>query len=181
MRRLAVEFGIQTMLKIAIDGGESRMVELSESKNSISVNGHNHHIDFIKLESGHFHLICDNKSFDVELESINTDEKSLVLVLNGIRHEVKLKDKYDDLLERLGLDKTLAKKDSSVKAPMPGLVLDIVVTPGQHVEKDSPLIILEAMKMENVIKAQGPGVVKKIFINKGSTVEKNAVLIEYEA
>ncbi len=169
------------MLKVAIDGGESRIIELSESKRTVNVNGNDHVIDFIKLDSGHFHLICDNKSFDVELESFNRDEKSLVLVLNGIRHEVKLKDQYDELLERLGLDKTSAKKDSSVKAPMPGLVLDILVALGQEVQKDSPLIILEAMKMENVIKAQGPGVIKKIFINKGSTVEKNSLLIEYEA
>ncbi len=169
------------MLKIAVDGAESRTIEISENKKSANVNGQLHDIDFIQLEPGHFHLICDQKSFDVEIESINTDEKSLVLILNGTRHDIKIKDRYDDLLERLGLDKTIVKKDSNIKAPMPGLVLDIVVTPGQQVEKDTPLIILEAMKMENVIKSQGPAIIKNILITKGSTVEKNAVLIEFEA
>jgi biotin carboxyl carrier protein len=63
---------------------------------------------------------------------------------------------------------------------MPGLVLNIMAEEGQSVEKDTPLIILEAMKMENVIKSPAQGVVKKINAIKGQAVEKNAVLIEFQ-
>jgi biotin carboxyl carrier protein len=66
-----------------------------------------------------------------------------------------------------------------VKAPMPGMVLQILVSAEQEVEKDSALLILEAMKMENVIKSPAAGKVKRIAIEKGVAVEKNTVLIEF--
>jgi len=68
----------------------------------------------------------------------------------------------------------------NVKAPMPGLVLDILVEPGQSVQKGDNLLILEAMKMENIIKASGSGVVKNIPVHKKDAVEKNQLLIEME-
>jgi biotin carboxyl carrier protein len=61
---------------------------------------------------------------------------------------------------------------------MPGLVLKILAEPGQAVNKGDSLIILEAMKMENVIKATGPGTVKAICVNEKDTVDKNQLLIE---
>ncbi|HNM32873.1 MAG TPA: biotin/lipoyl-binding protein, partial [Chitinophagales bacterium] len=66
------------------------------------------------------------------------------------------------------------------KAPMPGLVLDILVEAGQAVNKGDNLIILEAMKMENIIKASGSGTVKSIHVQKKDAVEKNQLLIEME-
>jgi biotin carboxyl carrier protein len=102
-------------------------------------------------------------------------------MLNGQRQVINVKDRFDDLLQQLGMDSSSVRKDTSVKAPMPGLVLEVVVQAGQSVEKDSPLLILEAMKMENVIKSPGTGVVSKIHVQKGATVEKNAILIEFEA
>lgn len=63
----------------------------------------------------------------------------------------------------------------NVKAPMPGLVLDILVEAGQSVNKGDNLLILEAMKMENIIKASGNGVVKNININKKMRLKKPVI------
>jgi len=60
------------------------------------------------------------------------------------------------------------------------MVLEVNIEAGQEVAKDDQLLILEAMKMENVIKAPGDGVVKKIHIEKGNPVEKNQLMIEME-
>jgi len=89
-----------------------------------------------------------------------------------------LKDKYDELLQQLGMDKMFAQKVNDLKAPMPGLVLDILVSEGQAIQKGDSLLILEAMKMENNLKATNDAVVKKIKVLKGDKVEKNTVLIE---
>ena len=62
---------------------------------------------------------------------------------------------------------------------MPGMVLNILVTEGQDIKKGDPLIVLEAMKMENVLKSPTDGIVKKINVNKGIAVEKNQVLIQF--
>jgi biotin carboxyl carrier protein len=69
---------------------------------------------------------------------------------------------------------------NELKAPMPGLVVDFLVEIGQEVQTGDKLMILEAMKMENVIKASGQGIVKKINVIKGQSVEKSQILIEFE-
>ncbi|MEM7382618.1 MAG: acetyl-CoA carboxylase biotin carboxyl carrier protein subunit, partial [Bacteroidota bacterium] len=73
-----------------------------------------------------------------------------------------------------------AKDVSSIEAPMPGLILDISVSEGQEVNEGDPLLILEAMKMENVITSPRNGVVKSVPISQGETVEKKHLLIEFE-
>jgi biotin carboxyl carrier protein len=62
---------------------------------------------------------------------------------------------------------------------MPGLIVDIKVEAGQEVKKGDPILILEAMKMENIIKSPGDGVVKAIKVNPRDNVEKNQVLIQF--
>jgi biotin carboxyl carrier protein len=63
---------------------------------------------------------------------------------------------------------------------MPGMVLDVKVTEGDAVKKGDALLVLEAMKMENIIRSTGAGVVKKIHVKKGVAVEKSQVLIRFE-
>ena len=63
---------------------------------------------------------------------------------------------------------------------MPGLILEINIEEGQEVKENDPLLILEAMKMENVINSPRDGVIKSIAVSQGNTVEKNALLIEFE-
>jgi biotin carboxyl carrier protein len=75
------------------------------------------------------------------------------------------------------MDKLHSAKVNELKAPMPGLVLDIVVSEGQEVKKGDALVVLEAMKMENILKSPADVVVKKISVKKGTAVEKNQVLV----
>jgi acetyl/propionyl-CoA carboxylase alpha subunit len=91
-----------------------------------------------------------------------------------------ISDRYDELLRSLGMDKAMGAKVNELKAPMPGLVLDIRVTEGQSVAKGEAVIVLEAMKMENILKAPADVVVKKIVAKKGNAVEKNQVLVTFE-
>jgi biotin carboxyl carrier protein len=65
-----------------------------------------------------------------------------------------------------------------LKAPMPGLVVDIPVKEGDTVSKGDTLVILEAMKMENALKAVADATVKKIAVTKGQAVDKNTLLIQ---
>ena len=68
-----------------------------------------------------------------------------------------------------------------LKAPMPGLVGRVQVQPGEQVAAGAPLVVLEAMKMENELKAGAPGVVKSVRVVSGEAVEKGQVLVEFEA
>ncbi len=135
--------------------------------------------DLSKLQENNYHVIKNDVSYNVEVASFNPEEKEIVFKINGRKYPVKVQDKLDLLLEKLGIDKASSTKLNDVKAPMPGLILSIEVSEGQEVKKGDPLLILEAMKMENVIKAPGDGTVKSIVASQGDSVEKNQVIIQF--
>lgn len=131
-------------------------------------------------QDGRFHVLMNDKSYSVEVIEIKAEEKTLIMKVNNAIQTVVLKDRFDDLLKSLGMEGASKAKLKDIKAPMPGMVLNIMVEAGAEVKKDDALIILEAMKMENVIKSPAEGKVKSVKVEKGKAVEKNTVLIEFE-
>ncbi len=93
--------------------------------------------------------------------------------------DLQIKDRFDLLLDKLGMSNTTASKVNELKAPMPGLIVDIRVEPGHLVQKGDPLLVLEAMKMENILKAPGNGVVGAIKVGLRDNVTKGQVLIQF--
>ncbi|PHI20868.1 acetyl-CoA carboxylase biotin carboxyl carrier protein subunit [Lewinellaceae bacterium SD302] len=137
-------------------------------------------VDLVRSGPDTYHLIRDGKTHHCRIVDLNLSEKQLTLVVDGRELDVKIKDEVDQLVEQLGLTVAAAAKSNDVFAPMPGLVLEIMVAVGEEIEAGTPLLILEAMKMENVLKAEGDGVVKAISVNQGDAVEKRQLLIEIE-
>src|SRR5690606_11314558 len=125
------------------------------------------------------HIIKDHTSQLVELIDVNIKEKTLTLKLNNKISEIKIQDRFDLLLDKLGMNVAADQRIMDVKAPMPGLILDILVKVGDSVKKGDPVLVLEAMKMENTLKSAGEGEVKGILVGLGSSVEKNQVLIQF--
>ena len=137
-------------------------------------------LDIIDLGNQEFHILKDGKAFHAKVLETDFQKKALLLEINGSKYQIQIEDEYDALVKKMGLSAVVNKKMASIKAPMPGLVLDIQVEVGQNIEKGTPLLILEAMKMENVLKAEGEGIVKSIEIKKGAAVDKGQLLIEME-
>lgn len=137
-------------------------------------------LDIIEFREGNFHIIHNEKSFMAQVVEVDYSTKHFILMINNERFELYVADKFDLLIKEMGLNYSSGQKVNQVKAPMPGLVLNIEIEAGQSVSKGEALIILEAMKMENVIKSPGDGIVKRIAVSQGDAVEKNALLIEFE-
>jgi biotin carboxyl carrier protein len=137
-------------------------------------------LDIVRTGDGKFHILKDSRSYHAELLHADHAAKAFTVTVNGNIYQVQLADVYDQLVRRLGLSESHGHKVREIRAPMPGLVLDILVETGREVQKGDPLVVLEAMKMENIIKSSGEGVVKIIHVAKGTPVEKGLLLIEME-
>lgn len=168
------------MLKIKVNNNKEFNVSFDNKEYSKGLlNGERFELDTIKVKDNSLHVIKNNRSYNIEVIKADYNEKNFVVLINGNKYHLTIKDKYDELLKSLGFDSFIGNKVKELKAPMPGLVLDIVVSEGSTVKKGDSLLVLEAMKMENNIKSPADGVVKKINIKKGVAVEKNQVLINF--
>ena len=137
--------------------------------------------DMVELREGSFHIIRNGKSFSAEVISAEPAEKAFVVKVNGNKYTIQVEDEFDQLAKSLGLNNTgSSAKAREIKAPMPGMVSQVLVEPGQKIKKGEAVIILEAMKMENALKATGDGVVKTVYAQKGMAVDKGQRLIELE-
>ncbi len=154
-------------------------LKVEKSGDNLMVNEELLDWNFTKIGDRFYHIIYQSQSFNLEVVSINSVEKTVKLKLNNKLAEVKLQDKFDLLLEKLGMNISSGSLITDIKAPMPGLIFDLKVKEGDEVKKGDPVLILEAMKMENIIKAPGDGTVKAVKIKKGDSVEKNQVLIQF--
>lgn len=169
------------MYNITINGKSALKTELDFDNGKVSgvLNGNAVNADILNVGHQEYNLLLNNKSYNILLVKADYTEKKLVVKVNGKKYSLDVKDKYDELLHNLGLDNIASKKVNDIKAPMPGMVLNILVTEGQEVKKGDSLLVLEAMKMENVLKSPTDGVVKKIAAIKGNAVEKNQLLIQF--
>jgi biotin carboxyl carrier protein len=169
------------MHKITLNqGNEQTNFEVETSQGQKIINQEAFDWDFTKLNDSTFHVVHQDQSFTIEVVKADLQEKSFQLKINGEVFNYTAKDRLDLLLEKMGMSSTASAKVNQVKAPMPGLIVSIKAEVGQQVQKGDILLILEAMKMENVIKSPTDATIKAIKIKQGENVEKNKVLIEFE-
>lgn len=146
--------------------------------NQPMLNGEPVLFDWQSSGNGEFHVLLNNRSFRARLVNRNKAQHTATFEIEGELFEVKVLDQFDELVDKMGINLSVAQvKD--LKAPMPGLVLKIDVQPGDVVEKDQPLLILEAMKMENVLKSPAAGTISSIEVTAGDKVDKNQVLLRF--
>lgn len=136
--------------------------------------------DCVEIKDNQFHIIYKNKSFVADIVTVDSSHKTVELLIHNRLYTVVIQDHYDLLLNQLGMAVDSSKKDDEIKAPMPGRILDILVSSGDDVSQGENVIVLEAMKMENIIKSPRQGTIKSIGIQKGQSVEKNMVLLAFE-
>lgn len=159
---------------------ENNSHEIELDNHQIKIDGKDTEIDLVKLLDNKFHILQNHKSYNLEVIHADYKLKRFSIKVNDNIYDLNLMTELDALLDKMGMSSGSDEKMDNVKAPMPGLVLDILVETGQTINKGDNLVVLEAMKMENIIKASGTGIVKSIKVNKKDAVEKNQLLIEME-
>jgi acetyl/propionyl-CoA carboxylase alpha subunit len=150
-----------------------------QGTNAVTLNGQPFSWDMADLGEGRFHILYEGRSYNAELIEADYATKAIILKINGQRIALGAKDRFDLLLERLGMSNAAAAKVNELKAPMPGLIVDIRVAAGQSVLKGDPLLVLEAMKMENILKAPADGTVASLKVTLRDNVQKGQVLVQF--
>ncbi len=168
------------MYQIKIQGKDYQIELDDEHSNVGKINGKSTTHDIKNLGNGMYSVIRENKSYSVQVLKANYGDKTFDIKINGTKYKVKAKDKHDIILKELGLSGATGTISKDLKAPMPGKVLELKIKSGDSIKKDESLIILEAMKMENILKASDDGIIDVIEVNIGDSVEKNEVLIRFK-
>jgi biotin carboxyl carrier protein len=153
--------------------------EVNETQGTWIVNGAPVSLDTLEIKDNLLHILHQQTSYRVEIVTFSKEEKTASIKVNGHTYSIAIKDQFDDLLHQLGLDNLQSAKVAELKAPMPGLVLSVLVKEGDEIKKGDNLLVLEAMKMENIIKSPADVTIKSIKIKPSDKVEKNQVLIQF--
>ncbi|RPD99608.1 acetyl-CoA carboxylase biotin carboxyl carrier protein subunit [Aureibaculum marinum] len=138
-------------------------------------------LNVIENDTNKYHLLDCSKPYHIEILESNFNKKQYVIIVNRNKYEVAINDNLDQLIKEMGFSSSSTKNVDYIKAPMPGLILEVNVKAGQEVKENDPLLILEAMKMENIITSPRKGTIKSVTAVKGNTVEKGNMLIEFES
>lgn len=152
-------------------------IELSPKEGTFS-SGDNEGTYTFEFVNGRYILRTGTKTY--KIDNINKEGSTIEFSMNGVWHSVDVKDEQELLLARLGFKTGAAATEGILKSPMPGKILEIMVAEGDEVEKDQPLAILEAMKMENELKAPVAGTIASISAEVGQSLEKNSPILEIE-
>lgn len=137
-------------------------------------------LDALQVEQSKYHVLKNHIPYTAEIISANFISKKYIVKVNNNIYEVAIDGALDILIKGLGIQTGRTKVINVIKAPMPGLILEINVEVGQTVKENDPLLILEAMKMENSFLSPRDGIIKSIAVKKGIAVDKGQLLIEFE-
>jgi len=161
---------------VSINGNKKNVKVLSG--NRIEFNGEISDVEFSKVSNYLYLLKADDKTYEVTAEK--NGDNGYKFLIDGIDIEAiirtQLEEEANEYLKQKGAD---IHKDV-VKAPMPGMILKIKKNEGEEVKLGDPLIVLEAMKMENEIRSPASGIIKEINCKEGQPVEKNQVILKIE-
>ncbi len=151
-------------------------IEIEANNAIILINGEPVEADLLQVDPlGLYSLLLDHRSCELVVEE---QTQGYRVTLGAQTFDVRVADERQLRMEAARADVSArAEGDMPITTPIPGLVVKVLVTEGQHVEENTPLVILEAMKMENEIRAPQAGVVRDISIQPGQSVEGNAVLM----
>nr|HMN31437.1 biotin/lipoyl-binding protein [Caldilineaceae bacterium] len=147
-------------------------------QDQILINGEAVQVDLTDVGIPEYYsVLFGGRSYDMLVES---ERSTYTITFRGQQYVVAVEDERSRKLNLGRRAPSLPHGELAIKAPISGLIVKLLVEPGQAVEDGQPLVILEAMKMENEIRSLRAGVVKSVTVTAGKRVEQNEVLCVLE-
>lgn len=163
-------------MKIKYDKDIYNVENYEEKENLFAkINGENYHYKFSKIDDNHYQALNSESKLDI---FIAEDKSNIYIGFNAKSFKF---EKIDEERSFNFIEEKNQNQDI-IKSPMPGNIVKIIVNEGDLVDEGSPIIIVEAMKMETTLYSSISGIVKKIYVQEKSQVDSDnpLVLIEKE-
>jgi len=149
------------------------------ANHTFEINGSGHppeDLSVRKYSAQTFSVIYKGRSLSAHVQRV--DHENMIVTVGDQPVAVSIADHRSQLLEQYGVSLQAVRSDADVRSPMPGLVVSILVSPGDMVDNNQGLLVLEAMKMENELRASSAGRVVSVLVQTGDTVSKDDLLVE---
>lgn len=137
-------------------------------------------IRILERKDNQLTFLFNNKKYSAEIQELSEDGRNMKILLGHTPFSLSIQDGLDQLVDSMGMNTSVVEAEGDLTSPMPGLVLDVKVNEGDEVSAGDPIIILEAMKMENLLQAPISGTVKSVKVANGESVDKNQLLVIIE-
>lgn len=155
-------------------GDEKFTIDINQA-GEITVNGEVVNVDMLQMQdTTMYSAVINGQSHDIRM---NEGDGVYVVQLSGEVFDVVVEDERTRRLAGLKSSSADMTGEAIIKAPMPGVVVEILVTPGQEVEKGDIVVILESMKMQNEFKAPRAGKVHAVRVSPGDKIDQNGVMV----
>jgi biotin carboxyl carrier protein len=142
----------------------------------VHVHGRAYRVDMCQVgEQMVYSLLLDEQSYEVHVES--RSRQDFHVIVSGEGYEAQVQDELSYRLAKASSGLSGAGAEAAIKAPIPGLVVKVNVKEGDVVEPGQPIVILEAMKMENELRAPRAGTVAIIHAQPGDSVNQGETLV----
>ncbi len=167
-------------LIITVNNNEYTVKFLNSNPNLL-INGKKYQIEVLKeIEKNIYSFKINDRIYQAEIHYNKYDKTKIFL--NGIVYDVDISTSTRKLIEKFIKQSSNLQASGTylLKAPMPGLIIKILVEEGQKIQKGDKLVIIEAMKMENSLQSNFEGVVKSIKVSENNPVDKDQVLVEID-
>ncbi|MBL7191024.1 biotin/lipoyl-binding protein [bacterium] len=151
-----------------------RVLEVIPGDDEIEIDGIRYQCHSAEIDKNTVSILLEGK---VYLFRIIPNGSGYLINWRGGEYELEMEDERTRMMNKFMGGGTAVKSRGMIKAPMPGLVVKILVEEGQEVKKGAPVIVVEAMKMENEIVSPVNGIVKEIKVDERQVVEKGETLI----
>ncbi len=182
MRFVATVAGARHVVDIDANGGDRRVtLDGRELLISWRLIGPRHALGMGDL-ADHYGILVGKRSYDAYIRTLDPvsdgDETapSLEVVVAGRPYPVAVQDARAEAVASIA-GAAHVTGDSTLRAPMPGLVRNVLVGPGDEVQRGQIVVVLEAMKMENDLAAMRTGIVKAVGVATGQTVNQGDTLV----
>jgi biotin carboxyl carrier protein len=162
---------------VSVDG-HAYVVEIEG--NSVTVEGQPVAVELTEIDGTPTHVLAVGDTRLVVTARPQPGHGRYTLWTDRYRFDVEAIDERTRVTREFAAMKAAAAGPAPLVAPMPGLIVRVNVSPGDHVQAGQGLVVMEAMKMENELRAAGNGTVSAVRVTPGKAVEKGTVLVELE-